>query len=34
MMEKFAGDRKRAFEEYSLHRRPDAHAMCDLVKIL
>ena len=30
MLQRFPGDRKRAFEEYSKHRNPDAEAMCDL----
>jgi kynurenine 3-monooxygenase len=30
MLSRYPGDRKKAFEEYSLHRQPDAHAMCDL----
>ncbi len=30
MLKRYPGDRKKAFEEYSKHRQPDAHAMCDL----
>ena len=30
MLHQFPGDRKKAFEEYSKHRNPDAEAMCDL----
>ena len=30
MLQQFPGDRKKAFEEYSKHRNPDAEAMCDL----
>jgi len=30
MLNKFPSDRKKAFEEYSKHRNPDAEAMCDL----
>jgi len=30
MMEKFKGDRLKAFQAYSTHRNPDAEAMCDL----
>ena len=30
MLLKYPGDRKKAFDEYSKHRNPDAEAMCDL----
>ena len=30
MMSKYPNDRKKAFEEYSKFRNPDAEAMCDL----
>ena len=30
MLHQFPGDRKKAFEEYSKHRNPDAEAMADL----
>ena len=30
MMQKYPNDRKKAFEEYSKFRNPDAEAMCDL----
>ena len=30
MLQRYPDDRKKAFQEYSLHRQPDAHAMCDL----
>lgn len=30
MMEKYKGDRLKAFEEYSIKRNPDAEAICDL----
>ena len=30
MMQKYPGDRLRAFEQYSKNRNPDAEAMCDL----
>ncbi len=30
MFQRYGGDRKKVFEEYSIHRQPDAHAMCDL----
>jgi len=30
MLEKYKGDRLKAFEAYSVHRNPDAEAMCDL----
>merc|ERR1719510_310867 len=30
MLKRHPGDRKKAFDEYSKHRNPDAEAMCDL----
>ena len=30
MMSKYPNDRKKAFEEYSKFRNPDAEAICDL----
>ena len=30
MLTEYPDDRLRAFEEYTKHRKPDAHAMCDL----
>ena len=30
MLKQHPGDRRKAFEAYSLHRQPDAHAIVDL----